>query len=164
MLKAKVNNKYDFTIEESAEKGMDLVEIKSTIKGEGGIFHIIKENKSYTAEVLKANHEEKSFVIRVNGNKYTVQIKDKFDHLLKELGIEIFSVSKVKDIKAPMPGLVVDVRLKEGDSVQKGDALIVLQAMKMENILKSPTDAVIKKIHIKKGDAIEKNQVMITFA
>jgi biotin carboxyl carrier protein len=63
-----------------------------------------------------------------------------------------------------MPGLVVEVRLKEGDTVQKGDALVVLQAMKMENILKSPTDAVIKKIHIKKGDAIEKNQIMITFA
>ena len=157
MLKSKVNNKYDFTIDESAEEGIDIIEVKE------GIFHIIKDNKSYNAEVLKANLEEKSFVIRVNGNKYTVQIKDKYDHLLKELGLETLTVSKVKDIKAPMPGLVVDVRHNEGDSVQKGDALVVLQAMKMENILKSPTDAVIKKIHIKKGDAIEKNQIMITF-
>jgi len=157
MLKAKVNNKYDFAIDDTVEKGIDIIEVKD------GIFHIIKDNKSYSAEVLKANHEEKSFVIRVNGNKYTVQIKDKYDHLLKELGLETLSVSKVKEIKAPMPGLVVDVRFKEGDTVQKGDALIVLQAMKMENILKSPADAVIKKIHIKKGDAIEKNQIMITF-
>jgi acetyl/propionyl-CoA carboxylase alpha subunit len=157
MIKVKVNNKYDFTIEEVSEKDIDLIEVKQ------GIFHIIKDNKSYTAEVLKANHEEKSFVIRVNGNKYTVQIKDKYDHLLKELGIEIFSVSKVKELKAPMPGLVVEVRIQEGDTVQKGDALVVLQAMKMENILKSPTDAMIKKVHIKKGDAIEKSQIMITF-
>jgi acetyl/propionyl-CoA carboxylase alpha subunit len=168
MLKAKVNNKYDFTIDEDAKKGIDMIEVKSPslplYKGEGGIFHVIKDNKSYNAEVLKVDPEEKSFVIRVNGNKYTVQIKDKYDHLLKELGIEISAVSKVKEIKAPMPGLVVEVRLKEGDSVQKGDALVVLQAMKMENILKSPVDAVIKKIHIKKGDAIEKNQIMITFA
>src|ERR1035437_8180886 len=168
MLKAKVNNKFDFTVDETAAKGIDMIEVQSPslplYRGEGSIFHILKDNKSYTAEVLKANHEEKSFVISVNGNKYTVQIKDKYDHLLKELGIEISAVSKVKDIKAPMPGLVVDVRLKEGDSVLKGDALVVLQAMKMENILKSPADAVIKKIHIKKGDAIEKNQIMITFA
>jgi pyruvate carboxylase len=157
MLKAKVNNKYDLSLEEGFEKGIDMIEVKQ------GIFHIIKDSRSYSAGVLKANHEEKSFVIRVNGNKYTVQIKDKYDHLLKELGIEISSVSKVKDIKAPMPGLVVDVRLQEGDAVKKGDVLVVLQAMKMENILKSPVDATIKKIHIKKGDAIEKNQLMITF-
>ncbi|MBI4946621.1 MAG: acetyl-CoA carboxylase biotin carboxyl carrier protein subunit [Bacteroidetes bacterium] len=158
MLKAKVNNKYDFTIDEDAKNGIDMIEVKE------GIFHIIKDSKSYTAEVLKSNYEEKSFVIRVNGNKYTVQLKDKYDHLLKELGIEISSASKVKEIKAPMPGLVVDVRVKENDTIQKGYALVVLQAMKMENILKSPADAVIKKIHIKKGDAIEKNQIMITFA
>jgi acetyl/propionyl-CoA carboxylase alpha subunit len=158
MLKAKVNNKYDFTIDEDVDKSFDMIEVKQ------GIFHIIKDNKSYSAEVLKTYHEEKNFVIRVNGNKYTVQLKDKYDHLLKELGMETLAAAKVKDIKAPMPGLVVDVRVNEADEIKKGDALVVLQAMKMENILKSPTDAVIKKIHIKKGDAIEKNQIMITFA
>lgn len=158
MLKAKVNNKYDFTLEGAEEKGVDLIRVKD------GIFHIIKENKSYKAEVLKASREEKIFVIRVNGNKYTVQLKDKYDELLKELGIDNASAKKVKEMKAPMPGLVVDVRVKEGDTVQKGDALVVLQAMKMENILKSPTDAVIKKISVKKDDTVEKNQVLISFA
>ncbi|MBI3501879.1 MAG: biotin/lipoyl-binding protein [Bacteroidetes bacterium] len=155
-MKAKVNNKYDFVLE--GEKDFDIVEIKQ------GIFHIIKDNKSYNAEVLKANKEEKSFVIRINGNKYTVQLKDKYDELLKELGIDNASTKKVKEVKAPMPGLVVDVRVKEGDAVKKDDGLIVLQAMKMENIIKSPTEGSIKKVHIKKGDAIEKNQVMISFA
>jgi acetyl/propionyl-CoA carboxylase alpha subunit len=158
MLKAKVNNKYDFTIDEGSQKDIDLIEVKE------GIFHIIKDSRSYTAEVLKANREEKSFVIRVNGNKYSIQIKDKYDSLLKELGIDVASVLKVKEMKAPMPGLVVDVRVKEGDIVNKGDALVVLQAMKMENILKSPADVVIKKIHIKKDDTIEKNQILISFA
>ena len=157
MIKAKVNNKYDFTIDGNAQKSMDLIEIKD------GAFHIIKGSKSYNAEVLKANKEEKSFVIRVNGNKYTVQIKDKYDALLKELGIDNSTARKVKELKAPMPGLVVDVRVKEGDEVKKGDALVVLQAMKMENILKSPADAGIKKIHIKKDDTIEKNQILISF-
>ncbi len=161
MLKARVNNKYDFVVEENSpfrDGAIDIIEIKE------GIFHIIKDNKSYNAEVLKANKEEKSFIIRVNGNKYTVQLKDKYDDLLKELGIEIGSFAKVKNLKAPMPGLVVDVRVKEGDAVKKGDALVVLQAMKMENIIKSPTEGSIKIIHIKKEDVIEKNQILISFA
>ena len=155
-MKARVNNKYDFTFDGN-EKGIDIIEIRD------GIFHIIKDNKTYNAEVLKANQQEKSFVIRVNGNKYTVQLKDKYDDLLKQLGMEIGSSAKLKDLKAPMPGLVVDVRVKEGDAVKKGDALVVLQAMKMENILKCTSDAVVKKIHVKKDSTIEKNQLLISF-
>jgi len=155
-MKAKVNNKFDFTLDGN-EKDIDMIEVKA------GIFHIIKDYKSYNAEVLKANKEEKSFVIRVNGSKYTVQIKDKYDELLKELGIDNAASKKIKEMKAPMPGLVVDVRVKEGDSVKKGDALVVLQAMKMENILKCPSDVIVKKIHVKKDDVIEKNQLLISF-
>lgn len=158
MLKTKINNKYDFVIEADSQKGIDLIEVKD------GVFHIIRNNRSYTAEVLKANREEKSFVIRVNGNKYTVQIKDKYDELLNELGIDTSAAKKVKEMKAPMPGLVVDVHVKEGDAVKKGDGLVVLQAMKMENILKSPADATVKKINIKKDDTVEKNQVLVSFS
>ena len=158
MFKTKVNNKFDFTLDEETGKSFDIIEIKQ------GVFHILKDHKSYTAEVLKANKEEKSFVIRVNGNKYTVQIKDKYDELLEKLGINNDSSAKIKELKAPMPGLVLDICVKENDSVKKGDALVVLQAMKMENMIKSPADVIIKKIHIKKGNAIEKNQIMISFA
>lgn len=162
MLKAKVNKKYDFILDENSllgdgTKDLDIIEVKP------GIFHIIKDNKSFNAEVLKANKEEKNFVIRVNGNKYTVQLKDKYDDLLKELGIENNSGLKVEELKAPMPGMVVDVRVKENDLVKKDDALIVLQAMKMENILKSPVNAGIKKIHVRKGDTVEKNQPLVSF-
>jgi len=161
-MKAKVNNKYNFNLDDSTSfrdgaKDFDIIEVKQ------GIFHIIKDNKSYNAEVLKANKEENSFVIRVNGNKYTVRIQNKYDELLKELGIDTTSSKKIKEMKAPMPGLVVDVRVKEGDAVKKGDALVVLQAMKMENILKCPSDVVVKKIHVKKDDVIEKNQILISF-
>jgi biotin carboxyl carrier protein len=136
----------------------DVIEVKD------GSFHIIKNNKSYSVEVIKADVTEKSFLISVNGNKYQLNVKDKFDELLKSLGLDTLNSKKVNELKAPMPGLVLEVRIAEGDTVKKGDPILVLEAMKMENIIKSPTDGIIKKINVKKGVAVEKNQVLVNFA
>lgn len=135
----------------------DVIEVKN------GSFHVIKDNRSYTVEVIKTDPTEKSFLVSVNGNKYQLSVKDKFDELLKSLGFDDLNAKKVNEIKAPMPGLVLDVRVSEGDFVKKGDPILVLEAMKMENIIKSPTDGTIKKINVKKGIAVEKNQVLINF-
>lgn len=167
MLKVKVNNKEEHTVVFDTDTSgklnngsfaWDVIEIKN------GTFHVIKDNKSYTVELLKAEHAEKSFLVKVNGNKYQLNVKDKYDELLKSLGMDSMNSSKVNEVKAPMPGLVLDIRVNEGDTVQKGDPILVLEAMKMENILKSPTDGTIKKINVKKGVAVEKNQVLINFA
>lgn len=166
MLKVTVNNKKEHTIvlTDSNEGTIDentflwdVIEVKD------GSFHIIKNNKSYNVEVIKADAVEKNFLISVNGNKYQLNVKDKYDELLKSLGLDTLNSKKVNELKAPMPGLVLDVRISEGDTVKKGDPILVLEAMKMENIIKSPTDGVIKKINVKKGLAVEKNQVLIHF-
>ncbi|MNR65826.1 2-oxoglutarate carboxylase large subunit [compost metagenome] len=70
----------------------------------------------------------------------------------------------MKEIKAPMPGLVLNVMVQEGQEVGKGDNLLVLEAMKMENIIKSPDSGIVKKILITKGDKVEKNEVLIQFS
>lgn len=166
MVKVKVNNGAEYAIELDNSGGKvngtdfswDVLEIQN------GKFHIIKNSKSYMAEVVKANIEEKTFTIKVNGNNYNLQIKDKYDELLKNLGLDNLNTKKVNEVKAPMPGLVLDVRVNVGDVVKKGDAILVLEAMKMENILKSPADGTINKINVKKGVAVEKNQVLINFA
>ena len=62
-----------------------------------------------------------------------------------------------------MPGLIIDLKVKTGDTVKAGDSLLILEAMKMENMLKSPGDGVVKNVKVKKGDAVEKNQVLIEF-
>jgi biotin carboxyl carrier protein len=133
----------------------DIIEYKK------GKFHILKDNKSVSAEVVEMNTEEKSFVIKVNSNTYTVSVRDKYDELLREMGIDASAGKKMNDIKAPMPGLVLNVLVENGQSVQKGDAILILEAMKMENVLKAPSDGLIKKIRIAKGDKVEKNQIMI---
>ena len=124
-------------------------------------FHLIVENKTYLAEVLEVNYAEKKFTIKVNAGIYDVELKDKFDALLKNLGLDNLNAQKMKEIKAPMPGLVLKVLVEQGDEVKKGDNLMILEAMKMENIIKAPADFKIKKINIKPGETVEKNQVML---
>lgn len=126
-----------------------------------GKFHILSNNKSYTAEIVSYNKDEKSFEIKVNQNTYTVSVQDRFDQLLKQMGIDSSASKKVNDIKAPMPGMVLQVLVEAGQEIKKGDAIVVLEAMKMENILKSPTDGKVKKVNVTKGDKVDKNQVMV---
>ena len=129
-----------------------------------GVFHIVKDNVSYNAEVVNANHAEKSFAIKVNGVVYELSVKDKYDELLEKMGIDPLAGSKVSELKAPMPGLVLNVMQGAGNEVKKGDPLLVLEAMKMENVIKSPADGVIKKVAVETGTAVEKNEVLIEFA
>jgi biotin carboxyl carrier protein len=126
-------------------------------------FHILYKDKSFTAEVVKADASTKSFSFKINGRIYTVSVKDKFDTLLEKMGLNAGSAGKVNSLKAPMPGLIIDLKVKAGDTVKAGDALLILEAMKMENILKAPGEAVIKKVNVQKGNSVEKGQVLIEF-
>jgi biotin carboxyl carrier protein len=137
--------------------GWDLVEVSD------GYFHILLESKSYKAEIVKTDPATKSFQIKVNGRIFPVEVKDKFDLLLEKMGMNASTAGKVNTIKAPMPGLIIDLKVKSGDAVKSGDPLLILEAMKMENIIKAPGEGVVKTVRIKKGDSVEKNQVLIEF-
>ncbi len=162
MIKATINGKKEFSVGDNELDGQavewDIIEVRDNT------FHILKDNKSYNATLISFNAEEKTMVINVNGNDYEISIKDKYDLLLQQLGITAKSASAVQSIKAPMPGLIINVVAKEGDEVKKGDTLLILEAMKMENVLKSPRDGVIKKVKAELKQTVEKNQVLIEFA
>jgi biotin carboxyl carrier protein len=128
-----------------------------------GYFHILYENKSFRAEIIKTDTAAKTVSVKINGNHYTVALKDKFDLLLEKMGLTNTSAAKVNTIKAPMPGLIIDLKIKAGDTVKAGEPLLILEAMKMENILKSPGEGIVKNVKIKKGDSVEKGQVLIEF-
>lgn len=125
-------------------------------------FHIIRNNKSYT--VFVEERAEHTYTLRINGEKVVVSVKDKMDLLMEAMGISNTSSAKVKEVKAPMPGLVLRLMVEEGATVSRGDNLLVLEAMKMENIIKSPGDGTVGRIHVSMGQAVEKNQVLITMA
>lgn len=131
------------------------------VKVSANHLHIIVNHRSFTAELVEAIPAEKQFRVRINGNVYTVKLKDKYDELLQQLGMDKLLSAKINDLKAPMPGLVLDVLVQEGQRITKGENLLVLEAMKMENNLKATSDAVVKKIKVVKGDRVEKNEVLI---
>lgn len=133
------------------------------VKISDGYFHIIHQNKSYRAEVVTADKSTKSFTFKINGKNYTVDLKDKIDLLLEKMGMNTAAAGKINHIKAPMPGLIIDLKVKAGDAVKPGDQLLILEAMKMENILKSQGEGIVKTVKVNKGDTVEKGQVLIQF-
>jgi biotin carboxyl carrier protein len=165
MYKATVNNKQDFEIAPANDKLLvngevvdwDFVRISSEY------FHLLIKNRSYRAEVIKADRHTKSFVLKINGKVYAVELKDKFDLLLEKMGLNNGLAGKANNVKAPMPGLIVDLRVKAGDKVKPGDALLILEAMKMENMIKASAESIVKSVKVVKGDSVEKNQVLIEF-
>ena len=160
-----VNEKYHFNIEHNGEKTFieqnefifDMVEIKDNI------FHILHDNKSYTAELIAISEEDKIAKVKINGSEYNVSLRDKYDLLLETMGMNLLSHKNEVTLKAPMPGLVLDIMIEIGDHVTKGDSLVILEAMKMENIIKSSGDFVIKSIEIESGSKVDKNQILLTF-
>lgn len=165
MLKVIINEQQAFEVETKNETttlngqpfAWDLVAL------DNGHFHIIKDDRSFNAEVVEANYADKSFKVKVNETIYNVAAKDRFDLLLEQMGINSSAKNKVNNIKAPMPGLIWDIKVQIGDVVKAGDVVLVLVAMKMENALKSSGDGVVKSIKVNKGDSVDKNQVLIEF-
>ncbi|MGB3182309.1 MAG: biotin/lipoyl-containing protein [Cyclobacteriaceae bacterium] len=128
-----------------------------------GNYHVVYGSKSYNAEIVSADWEEKKVILKVNGHKVVADLQDDTDLLLERLGIDMPAANAINDLKAPMPGLIIDILVEPGQEVKKGDPLLILEAMKMENVIKSPGEAVVSAIKVNKGDGVEKNQLLIQF-
>jgi len=126
-------------------------------------FHVIWQNKSYNIEVISRNAAEKTTHLLINGHHYHTTAKDDLDLLLEKMGMQNSSAQKINNVKAPMPGLIQSIAVADGDSIAKGDNLLVLVAMKMENVIKSSGSGVIKSLKVTPGQIVEKNQVLLEF-
>ncbi|QXP68336.1 acetyl-CoA carboxylase biotin carboxyl carrier protein subunit [Polaribacter sp. AHE13PA] len=153
----KVNDTFDFKIDEQAVKKLD------TLKVSDSEFHVLDNHLSYKIEIINANFNEKSYSVKVNNTVYHMNIHDELDTLIKEMGFEIGITKEVNEIKAPMPGLILEINIKVGSEVKEDDTLLILEAMKMENALTSPRAGIIKTISVIKGETVDKNQLLIAF-
>jgi len=155
--KVNVNNNFELNITQD-----DLSKI-DTVKTSENNFHILNKNTSYKAEILNKNFNNKIYSVTVNNNNYEVSIASDLDILIKDMGFSLGSTKHVDFIKAPMPGLILDINVKPGETVKEDQQLLILEAMKMENIIISPRDGILKSVSVTKGDAIEKGQLLIEF-
>tara|TARA_R110000868_G_scaffold8478_4_gene43916 strand:- start:4921 stop:5400 length:480 start_codon:yes stop_codon:yes gene_type:complete len=155
--KVRVNSDSEFDISPQDLSLLDAIKTSETT------YHVLYDNNSYMAEITSSNFNQKSYNVKINNTTYKVAIFNDLDVLIKEMGFALSSAKHVDFIKAPMPGLILDISIIVGQSVKEDDPLLILEAMKMENILTSPREGVIKSISVKKGDAVDKNTLLIEF-
>ncbi len=155
--KVKVNNNSEFEVTSQDISALDSVKVSNQS------YHILDNNTSYKAEILASNFNKKSYTVNINNNNYTVNIENDLDQLIKSLGFEIGASKKVNEIKAPMPGLILDVMVKPGDEVLVDTPLLILEAMKMENSILSPREGIIKSVSGGKGTTVDKGELLIEF-
>ncbi|HTN45106.1 MAG TPA: biotin/lipoyl-containing protein [Flavipsychrobacter sp.] len=126
-----------------------------------GLISILCNDRSYTAIVQEVNHKTKELKLNIEGIVFSVALKEPIDQLLSSMGLDLKAMQKVEPVKAPMPGMVLKVLVEPGQQINKGDGLLILEAMKMENILKAGGPATVKAIKVEEKTAVEKGTILI---
>ena len=129
---------------------------------DGNRYHLILDGRSYNAELMDYDLRERTFTWSMNGSKVKLRMEDEFDLLLKSMGIDKDSANKIDEIKAPMPGLVLEVLVKEGDDIKEGDPLLILEAMKMETTITATCASVIAAVNLKEGAMVNAEDLVVT--
>jgi biotin carboxyl carrier protein len=163
MYKVKVNNKESFEINSKLDMILNTADNVTLAKNANGTFDVKIENQNLNASIIDWDQETKIAKIKINQNLYIVHVQEPADLLLENLGMTIPKAKKANSLKSPMPGLILKIIGKPGQAIKKGESLLILEAMKMENVFKAGADCVIKEIKIEQNQAVEKGQELITF-
>lgn len=155
--KVSVNNETKLSVNASLLEDMDITSLGKHQ------FHLLRNHQSIHASIVEANFYEKKYVVKVNSTVYEVKIANPLDVLIEEMGLSLAKNQQVNELKAPMPGLLLEINVAVGDEVEEGQPLLILEAMKMENSLTSPRSGVIKTIAVTKGNTVAKNDLLIEF-
>ncbi len=152
-----VDDQFQFEVQPEAAQQLDIVP-----DGEQA-FHLLENGRAFHIKLLEADYANRRYTFQVDGIKHTVRISDYYERLVKKLGLTVGGTQKINSIKAPMPGLVLSVLVKPGQTVQKDDPLLILEAMKMENVIKADGEGVVKTIAVEKSQSVDKAQLLIEF-
>jgi len=163
MLQITVNDGRTFPVEqEGADWTIDGERVNCDIQLQpNGLISVLLNNKSYNATVESVDRKAKQVRLSVNGSSYDIAISEPMDRLLASMGMDLKAMQKAEPVKAPMPGMVLKVLVQPGQQISKGDGLLILEAMKMENVLKASADARVKSINVQERTAVEKGAVLI---
>jgi biotin carboxyl carrier protein len=126
---------------------------------EGGLISLLLNNHSLEAVV---EERDDAWEVLLHGELYTVRVLDERAYRLAKARVTTMAVTGDATIESPMPGLIIAVLVSEGQPVKKGDKLIILESMKMENELRSPRDGIVTHVYVQAGSATEKGQHLVT--
>ena len=146
---------------------------KNKAIGENKEFRVLEESGScyivqykdeiYNIEVDSFSEADKAYKLLVNDQPVSLQLRNELDQLIEKMGLNKKGSDNMSQLKAPMPGLVLKIHVDAGAEIDEGDALITLEAMKMENIIKAKGSGVVKSIEVATQDKVEKSQILIEF-
>ena len=149
------------TDNESFELSLDDIKNLDLIQEGADSFHILEDGQSNSIQIVGFDSNLKTLSLQINNRTVHFKIDDQIDQLIKKMGYSLKKEHKFSALISPMPGLIVDILVKPGQTVHEGDDMVILEAMKMENIIKAPGDGVVSEILSEKGNTVEKNQVII---
>ena len=155
IIKAIINNHTEVDV--SSEEELAITEIGKNK------YHLLHNAQSHSIEVLDLDRNNKTITFKMDNETYAVKYMDVVDVKVDQMGLTDLAASDVEDTIAPMPGLVLDVHVEAGMEIDKGQPLLILEAMKMENVIKSAHAGHISNVFVQKGDKVEKNQILISY-
>ncbi len=129
--------------------------------GAPSLYSLILDSSSHEVHV---EEREGSYLVLLLGHLYTVQVEDERTRRTAKAGPKRPFEEGEIPIRSPIPGLIFNVAVTEGQRVQTGDILVIVEAMKMENELRAPRDGVVQATHVAPGDSVDKGQVLVTIA
>ena len=157
-----IDNK-EFEIEIVDERhiriGERLLEVNFESVSGQPVFSLILDGKSYESFVYQG---EEDWEVLIRGRQYQVKIEDEREKRLKAAAGGGVIEGGEFHLKAPMPGLVVSILIEEGQEVKKGQVMLILESMKMQNELKAPRDGVMGRVRVKAGESVEQRQTLLS--
>jgi biotin carboxyl carrier protein len=123
------------------------------------LYSLIVDGKSYESYVYET---EEGWQVLTRGRQYNLTVEDEREKRLRAAAGSGVAESGEYHLKAPMPGLVVSIPVNEGDKVEKGQVILILESMKMQNELKSPKAGTMGRIRVKQGETVEQRQALLS--
>ncbi len=123
-----------------------------------GVYSVILDGKSFR---VVATRDGESYAVLCSGSAGQAHVETERSRLLRKFGAATGTITRKAEIHAPMPALVVKVEVAPGQPVRKGEGLVILEAMKMENELRAPHEGTVKKILVAKGSKVEKGELLL---
>jgi len=124
-------------------------------------FHLLHQNQGYQVVFRGISEDGKKVHLRVNERDYEATVSDGIDQLVQQMGLNTLNDQAGKDVYSPMPGLILEVLVSPGQEIEAGMPLLILEAMKMENVIKSDGAGTVKDISVAQGQAVDKRQLLI---